>query len=61
VMLPLQGLFNKHSLLEDDKVAPSTKAKVVVASGGVYIEFNLYFAMSVTIRELGLRLLTRAL
>jgi hypothetical protein len=61
VMLPLQGLSNKHLLLKGDEVAPSARAEVVVASRGVYIEFNLYFATSVTIRELKLRLSTRAL
>jgi hypothetical protein len=61
VISPLQRLSNKHSLLEGDKVAPSARAKVVVASKDVYIKFNLYFATSVTIEELKLRLLTRAL
>jgi hypothetical protein len=61
VMSPLQGLSNEHLLLEDNKVAPSARAEVVVASKGVYIEFDLYFATSVTIGELELRLSTRAL
>jgi hypothetical protein len=60
VMSPLQGLPNEHSLLEDDEVAPSARAEVVVASGGVYIKFDLYFATSVTIGELELRLSTGA-
>jgi hypothetical protein len=59
-MSPLQGLSNEHSLFEDDEVAPGARAEVVVASGGVYIEFNLYFATSVTIGELELGLSTRA-
>jgi hypothetical protein len=61
VMSPLQGLSNKHSLLKDNEVAPSARAEVVVASGGMYIEFDLYFATSVTIGELKLRLSTGAL
>jgi hypothetical protein len=61
VILPLQKLFDKHSLLEGDKVAPSATAKEVIASRGLYTKADLYFAMPITVRELELRLSIRAL
>jgi hypothetical protein len=60
-MSPLQGLSDKHSLLEGDKVAPSAIAKEVIASKGLYTKANLYFATPITVEELKLRLSIRAL
>jgi hypothetical protein len=50
-----------YSLLEGCKVAPSVIAKEVVASKGLYTKANLYFATSITVRELKLGLSIRAL
>jgi hypothetical protein len=61
VILPLQRLFDKHLLLDKDKVAPSAITKEVVASKRLYTKANLYFATPITLRKLKLKLLTRAL
>jgi len=61
VILPLHRLSDVYSLLEGCKVAPSAIAKKVVASRGLYIKANSYFATFITVGELKLRLSTRAL
>jgi len=60
-MSPLQGLSDKHSLLEEDKVAPGATAKEVVVSRGLYTKANLYFATPITVKELKLGISRRAL
>ena len=59
-MSPLQRLSNKHLLLKDNKVAPSARAKEVIDFISMYTKVNLYFATSMTIRKLKLRLSTGA-
>jgi hypothetical protein len=61
MMLPLQRLFDKHSLLEGDKVALSAIAKEVVVSKGLYTKANSYFATPITVKELKLGISTKAL
>ena len=45
-----------HSLLEADEVALSAIAEEVVASIGLYIEVDSYFATPITVGELKLGL-----
>jgi hypothetical protein len=60
-MSPLQGLSDEHSLLEGDEVAPSATAEEVVVSRRLYTEADLYFATPMTVGELELGILTKAL
>jgi len=59
-MLPLQRLFDKYLLLINNRVAPCARVKEVIASRGVYIKVDLYFVTSITIKEIKLRILIKA-
>jgi hypothetical protein len=59
-MLPLQELFNKHSLLMDNRVAPGARVEEVIASRSVYTKVDLYFVTSMTIEEIEIGISIRA-
>jgi hypothetical protein len=59
-MSPLQGLSNEHLLLIDNRVALSARVEEVIAFKGVYIEVDLYFVTLMTIEEIELKILIKA-